>query len=205
MADANQRTAADIANGEAPQYHIFTMDSDGGNVTQLTNGNNPGDVNGDPSYSLTEPSKIVYIHTEDFSDGGDLYTMNVDGSNQQLILESDAELLKMNDPTFSPDGSRIIFGAMVREDQYGNPIFSLFTVSTSGEELTRITEDDGESDILVQYSLDGSKICYMTWVWSGPGVGDFGVRVANADGSNEDMISDFPWEQAPAWVPVSVP
>jgi len=31
MADANQRIAQDIANGLAPQYHIFTMDADGTN------------------------------------------------------------------------------------------------------------------------------------------------------------------------------
>ena len=202
MSDANQRRAQDIANGLAPQYHIFTMDADGSNVTQLTFGDNPGNVNGDPSFSLGEPGKIVYIHTEDFADGGDLYTMDEDGNNQQLILECDDELLKINDPTFSPDGNRIIFGAMVREDRYGNPIYSLFTVNTSGENLTRITEDDGEADILAQYSPDGNKICYMTWAWNGPGVGDFGIRVANADGSDEKVVSSFQWEQAPAWAPI---
>lgn len=205
IADANQRSTEDIDNGLPPQYHIFSMDPDGGNVTQLTTGNNPGEVNGDPSFSLGEPSKIVYIHTKDYADGGDLYTMDADGNNQQLILECDTKLLKMNDPTFSPDGSRIVFGAMVREDQYSNPIFCLFTVNASGGELTRITDDDGESDILAQYSPDGSKICYMTWAWNGPGVGDFGVRVANADGTNEQAISSFPWEQAPVWVPVTTP
>lgn len=201
MSDANQRSAQDIANGLAPQYHIFIMDADGGNVTQLTLGDTTGEVYGDPSFSLDESNKIVYIHAEG-SSGGDLYTMDADGGNQELILECDDELLEINDPTFSHDGSKIIFGAMVREDQYGNPIFCLFTVNTSGGELTRITEDDGEGDILAQYSPDGSKICYMTWAWNGPGVGDFGVRVANADGTNEQTISSFQWEQAPAWVPV---
>ena len=201
MADANQRSVQDIANGLAPQYHIYTMDADGGNVTQLTFGDNPSDVNGDPSFSLGEPGKIVYIHTEDFADGGGLYTMDADGNNQQLILECDNELLKINDPTFSPDGNKIIFGAMVREDQYGNPIYNLFTVNTFGENLTRITEDDGEGDILAQYSPDGSRICYMTWAWNGPGTGDFRIRVANTDGSDEKVISSFQWEQAPTWVP----
>ncbi|MFC2027641.1 TolB family protein [Chloroflexota bacterium] len=202
MADANQRSAQDIADGLAPQYHIFTLDADGSNVVQLTFGDNPGYVNGDPSFSLGEPSKIVYIHTEDFADGGDLYTMDADGQNQQLILECDDELLKINDPTFSPDGNKIIFGAMVREDQYGNPIYNLFTMNTSSENLTSITEDDGEADILAQYSPDGSKICYMTWAWNGPGIGDFRIRLANANGSDEKVISSFQWEQAPAWVPI---
>ena len=127
--------------------------------------------------------------------------MDWGGGNQQLILECDDELLEINDPTFSPDGTKIIFGAMVREDQYGNPIYNLFTIDASSGNLTRITEDDGESDILAQYSPDGSKICYMTYEWNGPGEGSFRIRVADADGTNEQTVSSFQWEQAPTWVP----
>jgi hypothetical protein len=45
--------------------------------------------------------------------------MDANSNNPQLILKCDAELLKMNDPTFSLDVSRIIIGAVVRENQYG--------------------------------------------------------------------------------------
>lgn len=54
-------------------------------------------------------------------------------------------------------------------------------MNASGGELTRITKDDGQ------------------------GVGDYGARVVNADGSNEQAISSFPWEQAPACVTVAAP
>ena len=200
MADANKRSAADIAQGRAPQYHIFTMNSDGTNVTQLTFGDVPGVVNGDPSFSPGKPSRIVYINTVN-SSGGDLYLMDENGNNQRLVLKCSAEITKMNDPAFSPDGNRIIFGGMVREDEYGNPIYNLFAVDASGQNLARITEDDGESDILAQYSSDGKRICYMTWTWSGRGTASFGIRVADYDGSNEKAISSFEWEQAPAWIP----
>ncbi len=200
MADANKRSAGDIAQGKAPQYHIFTMNSDGSGATQLTSGDVPGVVNGDPSFSLSAPSRIVYINTVN-SSGGDLYLMDEDGSNQRLVLRCGTEIAMMNDPTFSPDGSQIIFGGMVRQDQYGNPIYNLFAVDTSGQNLARITEDDGESDILAQYSPDGERICYMTWTWNGKGTGNFGVRVADCDGSGERAISSFAWEQAPAWIP----
>ena len=88
MADANERSAQDIADSLAPQYHIFTMDANGdpASITQLTSGDIPGVVYGDPSFSLGEPSKIVYIYAEG-SSGGDLYTMDADGGNQELILE----------------------------------------------------------------------------------------------------------------------
>ena len=78
-----------------------------------------GRSNGDPSFSLGVLRKNVYICTEDYAGGNDLYTMDANSNNPQLILKCDAELLKMNDPTFSLDVSRIIIGAVVRENQNG--------------------------------------------------------------------------------------
>ena len=199
VSDSAQRTAEDMEYGALPEYDIYTMDPDGGNVEQLTSAN-PGDVNADPSFSFTSPSKILYIHSEGLSGSFDLYVMDADGENQQLILEHDADLLKINDPMFSPDGSKIVFEAKVRESD-GNPIYNLFTVDTSGGDLTRITEDDGESDVLPQYSLDGTKIAYYTYVWEEGGGNTHRIRVANADGSEEEVISTYPWEADPSWLP----
>jgi len=46
-----------------------------------------------------------------------------------------------------------------------NRIYNIFTINIDGSGLTRITEDDGESDVLSQISPDGMKICYYTYVF----------------------------------------
>lgn len=201
VSDSAQRTIEDIENNVLPQYDIYTMDADGQEVEQLTFAN-PGDVNADPSFSFSEPGKILYIHSEGLSSHFDLYMMDADGENKKLVLEHNDELKKINDPMFSPDDDRIIFEALVRKSEpYGNPIYNLFTVDTSGGGLTRITQDDGEADVLPQYSPDGSKICYYTYNWTEEGNNTHRIRVANADGSGEKVISDFPWEADPSWFP----
>ena len=201
VSDSACRSAQDIENDMLPQLDIYTMNADGTGRRQLTE-SKPGDVNADPSFSFTEPDKILYIHSEGLSSRFDLYMMDADGSNKELILEhNNDELLKINDPMFSPDGSRILFEAKLRDTEpYGNPIYNLFTVNTAGGDLKRITGDDGESDILPQYSPDGTMICYFTYVWKNGG-NTHRIRVANADGSDERVLSEYPWEADPTWIP----
>lgn len=116
--------------------------------------------------------------------------MDADGENKQLVLPHDNELLAINDPMFSPDDATIIFEAKIREEQDGTPIYNLFTVTTSGENLMRITGDDGESDILPQFSSDGMKISYVTYVFEDDG-NTHRIRIANRDGSEEEVLSIY--------------
>ena len=103
---------------------------------------------------------------------------------------------------FSPDDSTIIFEAKILEPD-GTPIYNLFTVTSSGGDLMRITGDDGESDILPQYSPDGMKISYVTYVFEDGG-NTHRIRVANSDGSAEEVLSTYPWEAAPSWIPCAI-
>ena len=199
VSDSGQRTAEDMEKGVLPCYDIYTMNADGSEKTQLTFAE-PGDVNADPSFSFTESEKILYIHSEGLSGNFDLYMMDADGQNKRLILEHNDELLAINDPMFSPDGETIIFEAKIREDENGNPIYNIFTVNTTGGDLTRITTDDGESDVLPQFSRDGNRISYYTYVFEDDG-NTHRIRVASSDGSKESVISSYPWESDPTWVP----
>jgi mannose-6-phosphate isomerase-like protein (cupin superfamily) len=40
---------------------------------------------------------------------------------------------------------------------------NFFTINIDGTDLTRLTHDDGESDILPIFSFDESRICYMIY------------------------------------------
>lgn len=198
VSDSAHRTTE--AMGTLPQYDIYVMNADGSEKTQVTFAN-PGDVNADPSFSFGEPSKILYIHSEGLSGNFDLYMMDADGSNKTLLFEHTDELLAINDPMFSPDSTRIIFEAKIREDSHGNPVYNIFSIKADGSDLQRVTHDDGESDIMPQYSPDGKKICYFTYRWKN-GEHTNRIRIANPDGSDETVISEFPWEEHPSWVPI---
>jgi Tol biopolymer transport system component len=198
VSDSAHRTSEDIENA-LPQYDIYVMNADGSEKTRLTF-SGPGDVNADPSFSFTEPSKILYVYSEGLSGNFDLYMMDADGSDKKLVLRHTDEILAINDPMFSPDGRRIIFEAKIRMAEYKNPIYNLFSIDCDGNDLKRITEDDGESDILPKFSPDGTWICYFTYTWNNGH--ETSIRIADPDGNNEIVISDFPWEEHPSWVPI---
>jgi Tol biopolymer transport system component len=206
LSDSMHRTVADLENVTetklVPQYDIYVMKTDGSNNKQLTYAK-PGEVYADPSFSFSEPSRILYIGSKGLTSNFNLYMMDADGSNCKLILEHDDMLLAVNDPMFSSDGNRIIFEAKVRESGTdGNPVYNIFTVDANGGDLKRITDDDGEADVLPQYSPDGCKIVYYTWVFQDGGR-THQIRIANPDGSSEQIISSYPWESSPSWIPLS--
>ncbi len=206
ISDSAHRTAADLENVVEtkllPQYDIYVINADGSGKRQLTFAE-PGEVYADPSFSFSELSKVLYIHSKGLSGSFDLYMMDEDGANKKLVLEHDETLLAINDPMFSPNGDRIIFEAKVRESgPDGNPVYNIFTVDTDGGDLKRITQDDGEADVLPQYSPDGTMITYYTWVFENGGR-THRIRISNVDGSGEKIISSYPWESSPSWIPVA--
>lgn len=196
VSDSAHRTSKDI--NVLPQYDIYVMNADGSEKTQVTFAS-PGDVNADPSFSCTEPSMILYVHSEGLSGNFDLYMMDADGSNKTVVFAHTNELLAINDPMFSPDSTQIIFEAKIREDEHGNPIYNIFSVNPDGTNLQRITHDDGESDIMPKFSPDGKKICYFTYKWKNNDH-TTRIRIANPDGTGETIISEFHWEEHPGWV-----
>ena len=199
VSDSAHRTNEELENNILPQLDIYIMNADGSGKEQLTHGN-VGDVYADPSFSSTDSDKILFIHSQRLSGNFDLYMMDVDGSNKRLILQHNDVLLAINDPMFSPSDEYIIFEAKVREDQHDNRIYNIFTVEIDGSDLIRITEDDGESDVLPQISPDGMKICYYTYVFEVDG-NTHRIRIANVDGSEEEIISIYPWESDASWLP----
>jgi len=199
VSDSAHRTNEDIQNNMLSKLDIYVMNVDGTDKRQLTEGR-VGDVYADPSFSTTDTNKILFIHSRGLAGNFDLYVMDVDGDNKHLILQHSDDLLAINDPMFSPNDEFIIFEAKVRENRYGNRIYNIFIVNLDGSELMRITEDDGESDILPHISLDGKMICYYTYVFEDDG-NTHKIRIANVDGSEEEIISIYPWESDLSWLP----
>jgi Tol biopolymer transport system component len=207
LSDTAHRTIQDLdsENYTQIQLDVYTMDADGSNITQLTFAG-PGDIYSDPSFSFTTPSKILYIHDSDGEppQNYDLYMMDEDGSNKELLLKHDQHELQaiaINDPMFSPDGTTIIFEAERGKDEWDHVLYHMFTVDVHGENLVKMTKDDEVSEGMAQFSPDGTMITFDRVLWTSGTVGTRKIWFSNADGSNEMCLSSFSYEGCASWFP----
>ena len=181
------------------------MDADGSNVTQLTFAE-PGEIYSDPSFSFTTPSKILYIHDpeDEPPQNYDLYMMDEDGSNKELIVKHDQQELQaiaINDPMFSPDGTTIIFEAEMGKDAWEHVLYHMFTIDVHGQNLVKLTKDDEVSEGMAQYSPDGTMITFDRVLWNSATEGTRNIWLSKADGSEEVCLSSFSYEGCASWFP----
>lgn len=125
---------------------IFTMDTDGTNVDQLTDTGRYAD---EPAWS---PNGKTLAFTRSYQHYSAIFTMTAAGKNKTAITPPDADYY---DPSWSPDGTRIA----VDSDLTTNS--DIYTMTKTGTGLVQITSSAGVS-ILPQYSPDGTKISYST-------------------------------------------
>lgn len=132
----------------------------------------------------------------------DIYTMNVDGSELTNLTHDDHINL---DPSWSPDGSQILFRSRRSGDEEGihhegEPApDEIYAMNPDGTEITRLTNNDG-IDQSPRWSPDGSQITYDCQ--------DMGIDVpsticiVNADGTGFTKLNaEGAW---PAWQPLPV-
>lgn len=144
---------------------IYKMNSDGSNVVRLTD--NPG-FDTLPAWS-PNGGKIVFFSrgNEAGEVGASLYTMLADGTRRTKILDSgtgqpgdlyigvNVEVARNSNPSWSPDGKRIAFGAF-HFDSSGFLQPALYTVNRDGSDLSLLVDNADDPD----WSPDGQRIVY---------------------------------------------
>jgi Tol biopolymer transport system component len=157
--------------------NIFTMNSDGSDVRQVTSIGPGFMVPCCEAWSPDGQQLIFPVTNPDFS-SIQLWITNADGSNQHIFLDDPAYLDTL--PTFSPDGSHVIFSHCIPATfQCG-----IFRIRTDGTDLTQITGFDPDPDLTdfdPVYSPDGTNIAFTSLVRGG--LIDV-VYLMDADGSN---------------------
>ena len=108
------------------------MNADGSNVVQLTN--IPDRTNLYPAVS-PDGTKVVFSSQLTSVNEGDIYIMNIDGTDQRRLTSTVA---LNNIPSFCPDNEHIVY----ESDQDGNA--NIYVMNEDGSNPTRLTNDPGE-------------------------------------------------------------
>jgi hypothetical protein len=121
-------------------------------------------------------------------------TINPDGSGERSVPVPVPGFVGV--PSWSPDGSRIVFAVNsfdAQSSEGGN--WDIYVANADGTDPVRLTTD--RVDHSPTWSPDGTKIAYVY----GYG-GDQQIRVMNADGSGvQELTSDHGFHSSPAWSP----
>ncbi len=187
--------ARSVIDANAPfgiRQQIFVMNADGTNQVNISN-----DMQHNHNVPALFPDgRIAFISFGlDFS-GGDLWTMNADGSNQQLIYVSQNPGGAWY-PSVSPDGAKIAFS-----DTDASGDLEVYVINADGTNLQQLT-DNSAHDYGVDWSPDGTKVVFnrerpgkLTLNPEHPGTnngsgngGNGNIYVMDADGTNQTRLT----------------
>ncbi|MEE8422722.1 MAG: protein kinase [Dehalococcoidia bacterium] len=122
----------------------------------------------------------------------EIYVMNADGSGEIQRLTDNPG--KDGDPSWSPDGSKIVF----ETDRHGE-LFEIYTMNADGSGLQRLTISDTSENQYVNvepvWSPDGSLIAFTS-----TRDGNAFIYTMNSDGSDVRRLANIPG-QGPDWFP----
>jgi Tol biopolymer transport system component len=162
---------------------IYKMNSDGSNVVRLTDNSKKFDTL--PAWS-PNGGKIVFFSKG--NEGASLYTMLADGTRRTKILDSgtgqpgdlymgiDVEVAGNSNPSWSPDGKKIAFGAFYF-DSSGFLQSALYTVDPDGSDLNLLVDNAHDPD----WSPDSQRIVYTR--------GQNGIEVLSLDANKQPIGS----------------
>jgi len=146
-----------------------------------------------PSWS-PDGTRIAFFSDRDGNT--DIYTMNVDGSEQIRLTNDPAADYS---PTWSPNSARIAFIS----ERDGNP--EIYVMNADGSGQTNLSNDPAH-DEFASWSPKGMQIVYVSFRDNADpleiGVGNAEIYAVNADGSGQTNLTDNTvWDGDPAWSP----
>jgi TolB protein len=176
---------------------VFTMSPDGSHIKQLTH-LGPDNSASWPAWSA-DGKQIVFNEFPPPNGKPEIWVMNADGRDAHLVFSE--RRFDENRPSFSPDGSKVVFGRCKRFVGDGDTC-AIHTVNVDGTGLTAIVPfrlDDTQRNPM--YSPDGKTIAFI--ISPDAHEGFQGVTyLVDADGSNLRRITESaPCLIRPDWSP----
>src|SRR5262245_41981910 len=170
---------------------LWTMNTDGSGAGRLLT--DPSHTDYDPSYSPDgRHLAFVRCHIENAGNVCGIATVDAHGNGLRQLTPGSAPAGD-NYPSYSPDGSRIVFGHVTPTRG------EIAVISADGSNLHSLTAGQPGSDTHPEFSPDGTKIVFQRYV-SGSG---YHIRLMNADGSNQHALTSDPTRRdyAPTFSP----
>jgi len=176
----------------------------GNNSLSNNSGNNPGTIDESQYRLLYNPpaggipenvGKILYAANPGDTPQADydLYSINPDGSNKTKLTSFG---MFINQPTWSPEHSRIAYSAHVDEGNTNK----IFIMTVDGSEKRQLTFGDSR-DMFPTWSPDGKQIAYISYRENVPN-----LFVMDTTGQNNKQLTFVTGKDAvlwPSWSPVS--
>jgi Tol biopolymer transport system component len=174
----------------APSGEIYLMNPDGSGQTNLTK-SPASEVC--PAFS-PDGKRIAFLR-----EWNSLWVMNADGSGQTPVLtNSGVEFAGLMCADWSPDGTKLAFTGIPKDDPNNQDIF---VVGADGTNIQRLTADPA-SDSSPRWSPDGKKIAFASIRDRVPGEVNFEIYVMDADGSAQTRLTNnTKFDHSPAWSP----
>ena len=181
-----------FASTRSGNEEIWIVRADGTGLRNLTN-HPAGDSH--PHWA-PDGRRIVFCSTRGDGENDDIYVMNADGSGVRRL--TDNGLVWDTFPSFSPDGSRILFRRLLRERTSEGTLVNseVMVMNADGTGVVNLTRNPW-FDGWPSWSPDGSRIAF-----SSNRTDTYQIHVMKADGSGVERVVESPYTDVrPQWLP----
>jgi TolB protein len=177
-----------FASDRTGNFEIYTMEPDGSGLMRLTR--TPGGAQS--IFSDWSPDGRWIVFDSDRTGNVQVFLMRADGTQVRQLTHNPGF---NGDPTFSPDGRRIVF-THAAPDTPSN----IWTMNLRGGDWRRVTRTPLRFEFGPQYSPDGRRISFGTTTPGGERVA--GIYLARPDGSGRHPLTPFGLRAGSAdWAP----
>ncbi len=137
-------------------------------------------------------NKIVVLTVGSISYESEIYLIDDDGSNMELLVDNLPGC--MGSPSFSPSGTKVMF----TQDSSGHEISDgrqldsrVFVINIDGTNKTDLSlnKPNGTNDLYPRWSADGSYIVFCNTPNDGSATGD--IWIMDSDGESRTKIADM--------------